>query len=196
MRDSSLYFERNFYDAFYQKIITWWEEPTFIVLNGNSGVGISFYQIYLLRRLLNEKGRAYPFVVHQKGTAFFLYHFETCKVWQLRGDRDYIECLLNSIENSLYFFEPWPSTKQVFPLSTDSRSILFESPNSIKINERSRFLYMPNGTLDELLVVAEEENLDANAVKETYDKLGGIMRYALRTKDRDRGKGFGRIMPR
>jgi hypothetical protein len=73
---------------------------------------------------------------------------------------------------------------------------LFESPNSIKINERSRFLYMPNWTLDELLVVAEEENLDANAVKETYDKLGGIMRYALRTKDRDRGKGFGRIMPR
>jgi hypothetical protein len=38
---------------------------------------------------------------------------------------------------------------------------------------------MPDWTLDELLLVAKEENMDAAMVKENYDKYGGIIRHVL-----------------
>jgi hypothetical protein len=40
---------------------------------------------------------------------------------------------------------------------------------------------MPDWTLDELLLVAKEENMDAAMVKENYDKFKGIIRYTLAT---------------
>jgi hypothetical protein len=158
------------------------ENPELIVLTGNAGIRKSWFQLFLLRRLLNEEGKSFSFVVHQFGTEYSLYHFETCQAWSLEGRTSDIKTLLNRTKNSLYFCEP--DAENVKPLSTDSRSILFQSSNSVRLKERPHFIDMPDWTWDELVVIANEENIDAAVVKQNYVKFGGIIRYALRNRTR------------
>jgi hypothetical protein len=153
MRKSKLFFERNVYDELHKKIFKSWETRERFVLEGNDGIGKSWFQIYVLHRLLNMKENKYCFLVHQVETAFYLYRFETCQVWELQGRCDHhVKDLLNSIETSLYFFEP--GVANVSPFGTALRSISFVSPRDSRIRiyvDKIRLLYldMPDWTLDE-----------------------------------------------
>jgi hypothetical protein len=187
MRDSRLLFERNFYDQLYTKITTLWNNSTRIILTGNSGTGKSLFQIYLLRRLLNEeKPYKYQFVVHQFEKTFLLYHFETCRAWSIGGDEFYVKKLLNSIKGSLYFFEPGSGDINSPPLGTTSRAISFLSPRPRRIKaykkqNKALSLYMPVWTYDELHYIVLEENIEAKFFAHAYNKFGGIIRHTLET---------------
>jgi hypothetical protein len=131
MRKSQLYFERNFYNELYRNIFKIWETHKHIGLDGKAGVGKSWFQIYMLRRLLHENDDRYHFVVHQVESFFFLYHFKTYQAWLLEGSVLYIKRLLDSIKISLYFIEP--GSTGVRPLDSTSRSISFVCAGSSQI---------------------------------------------------------------
>jgi hypothetical protein len=194
MRGSNLLFERNFYDQLYTEVLKMWNTPELIILTGNSGIGKSLFQIYLLRRLLNEeKPYKYQFVVQQFGTDFRLYHFETCRAWSFTGEVYDVISLLNSIDDSLYFFEPGSGGINLAPLATASRSISFLSPRPRRIkayekHNQVQFLYMPVWTYDELHYIALEENLQTDFLRKSFDMFGGIIRYTLQTEQRFRAK--------
>jgi hypothetical protein len=104
MQYSQLLYEREHYDALYQQILKLWKMPEHIILTGNSGIGKSLFQLYLLRRLLNEETKKFRFVVQQFGSSsFYLYDLETCQVWELEGKDSHIVSLLKSLKKSLYF---------------------------------------------------------------------------------------------
>jgi hypothetical protein len=189
MRASKLFYERKFFDQLYNQTLNLWETPTSIILQGNAGIGKSFFLIYLLRRLMNECPQKYPFVLLQFGSAFSLYHFETCKGWKVIGDDDDMKRLVNSIKRSLYVFEPDTGVSDRSPMATSCRTISFLSPRKRRIKDYEkinqdclRYLYMPVWTQDELLSVAETESIDTATVEDNYNKFGGIIRHTLETK--------------
>jgi hypothetical protein len=149
MRDSKFLYERKHYDSLYQQILRVWEAPKKIILTGSSGIGKSLFQIYLLRRLLNEKDKTYRFLVQQCASAFYLFDVETCQGWKLRGDHDDIVNLLESLDNSLYLFDPGAyNNADRLPLSTLSRTISFLPPRPSPIwmfqqHTCPIFLYIP-----------------------------------------------------
>jgi hypothetical protein len=139
MRKSQLFYEREHYDALYQQILELWKMPEHIILTGNSGIGTSFFLIYMLRRLLNETEKTYRFVVHQLGSScFLLFDLVTCQAWQLEGHNWHIVALLNSLENALYFFEPGTGNTNQSPFTTPSRAISFLPPRLRRIGSYAR----------------------------------------------------------
>jgi hypothetical protein len=92
LRDSKLFYTRNFYEHLYQTIMTMWEfraidsddvQHAQLVLTGNAGTGKSYFQLYLLHRLLNERTPRYRFVVRQVEKSFYLYDLTNCRGWEL-----------------------------------------------------------------------------------------------------------------
>jgi hypothetical protein len=171
MRDSKLFYERELFGSFYQQVVNLWETPKRIILTGNSVIGISTFQLYVLRRLLMEHEKTYRFVVQQIRWDFYLYDLESCQCWLLVGKDSHIVFLLDSLKNALYLFESGADTNPS-PSSTRARSILFLPPCPERIHRytksnRIRFLYMPVWTLDELLVIAANETMDLDMVPRT-----------------------------
>jgi hypothetical protein len=188
MRKSNLFYEREHYEPLYQQIMKICEEDAYaqIVITGSSGIGKTFFQIHILRCLLEDKGKKYRFLVHQFVSSFYLYDFVTCQVWKLRGDEADIARFLESLDYSLYLFEPGFDATNRSPLDTKSRAISTLSPgrfDDYRKEKSPRILYMPVWTFRELSFVTVEENTDADInVKEQYFKFGGIIRNLLEPK--------------
>jgi RHS (Retrotransposon Hot Spot) family protein len=148
-----------------------------LILTGNAGIGKSFFQLYLLHRLLNVEKKKYRFVVRQIGASFFLYDLAECKGWKIRAKKDaHVVKLLDSLRHVLYLFKPQFKTVKP-PLYTTARSMSTLSPRPKRIHEylkgRARFLYMPCWELDELLAIAQIEKLNMKKIMKNYFMFGG-----------------------
>ena len=188
-RASNLYFERDFYANLYDEIIKLWkddENTTMrkIILSGNAGVGKSWYQVYLLRRLLSEtsEDRLFRFVVRQVGKDFYLMDLDTCSGFTLSGQERNIRLLLSEHGGILYLYEPGLEVNQP-PLLAEAPCLSTLSPrkNRIKeyLKEEPHQLYMPVGEYNELKYIAEEEKLDLEVLERNFQIFGGIFRYSL-----------------
>ena len=99
------------YDELYKDIQALWKTDgaNKVVLVGNAGTGKSWYQLYILRRLLKRStdyqndADDYDFVFHQVRHQHYLIDIKDCVVYQVNSlDVD----LLAFLAHSLYFFEP------------------------------------------------------------------------------------------
>jgi hypothetical protein len=179
-RKSNLMFERDCFAPLYDKITN---ANKNIILTGNAGIGKSWFQVYLLRRLLKErKNPRFRFVVRQFATDFYLMDLQACKGWKLIGEASVINELLDSLKETLYLYEPGLMGDQP-PLLTSAHSLSTLSPLPKRIKEYQKslpmFLYMPVWELNELAVVAGIEKMEPNDFKDNYYKFGGIIRYTM-----------------
>jgi len=157
-RPSKLFFVRDFMPFLYKAILNIWtskDEYKKIVLTGNSGIGKSWFQFYLLHRLLQQQesesksqstsqespastheglSAPYQFVVRQVGKdQFFLFDLKSCHVWGIaQGNSPFpltveVTKLLDTLRETLYFFEP-ELTEDLAPLGLVAPSISTLSP--------------------------------------------------------------------
>ncbi|KAL3939980.1 MAG: hypothetical protein SGARI_001167 [Bacillariaceae sp.] len=193
-RASNLYFERGFYSNLYDEMIRLWKdeggtERQKIVLSGNAGVGTSWFQIYVLRRLLKSPDRLFRFVLRHVGTSFYLYDFDTCAAFEVTGNRHHVRKAISAHGRILYLYEPDEMVNQP-PLVVEAPSLSTLSPrkNRVKeyLKEGPHELYMPVGEYEEMECIAGEEELDFDVVEKNYHVFGGIFRYSLFRTDEER----------
>jgi hypothetical protein len=123
LQNSTHFYERNCYEPLYQTILMLWEDPVKIILAGDTGIGKSFFQLFLLRRLLNDDQIQFRFVVRQLAETFYLYDLATCHVWEIIAtNKMHVKKQLNSLHNSIYLFDPRDCATSA-PLTTCARSL-------------------------------------------------------------------------
>ena len=199
-RPSKLFFVRRFMPLLYNEIINTVNhhikegKPPKLILTGNAGIGKSWFQLYLLHRLMNEprlqqqasesfspeeeSSPTYRFVVRQiEEDDFFLFDLQTCQAWEITRDshgrfnkKHEVRNMLNSLHGTLYLFEPGSRAPLEPPLSVLAPSISTLSPRPQRIKEYNKyfspaFLYMPVWSYDELFFVAKLEDPDVDEQK-------------------------------
>ena len=196
-RASNIYFERGFYSRLYDEMIQIWQDEqntkrTKIILSGNAGTGKSWFQVYLVRRLLSEtKKRIFRFVIRMVGDNFSLLDLDTCEGFALNGRKHHVEMLLSGHGKILYLYEPAAMVHQP-PLFVEAPSLSTLSPRKDRIHEEYRKthpheLYMPVGEYNEMEYIAEEEKLDLGILERNFEVFGGIFQWCLLFQtDKDR----------
>lgn len=207
-RNSNLFFERDFFDTLYDKLIATWKEEKQrkeeeerkeeddeeeekeeekkrsekVILTGNAGIGKSFFQISFLRRLLREKAPFFRFVVRQVGSYFFLIDVVACLGYKITGDKYFVDNLLSNHGGILYLYEPATLVNQS-PLDVTAPSLSTLSPRPKRIEEYIKKIphvwYMPGWEYNELECIAVREKMDMSLLDENYRIFGGIARYTL-----------------
>ena len=189
-RESNLYVERDFFPDLYATMVEKWEKRprAKIILTGNAGIGKSWFQVYILRRLLIERGKhgvPFGFVLRHVGTKYHLIDLNNRSGYRMKGDEHDIETLISSHGQILYMYEPADKINQP-PMTTTAASLSTLSPRPTRIHEYCKsqptMLYMPVWGFDELEFVAALEIKVTNEWDVFHDNLivfGGIARYAL-----------------
>lgn len=162
------------------------KKPRRVCLIGNAGTGKSWYQVYVLRRLLLEEdtNREFELVVRQVGDEFFIIDLVNCEVYLWHGVAAGSRVsLLNNMKKTLYMFEPGLD-KQSPPLDLkDVPSLATLSPFATRIEEykKDRYdeLYFWPWSVTELLAIAVEGKRDLDEVLKRQLKFGGILRHIL-----------------
>jgi hypothetical protein len=203
-RNSNLFFERDFFDTLYDKLVaTWTEEKQRkkeekqrkeegsekVILTGNAGIGKSFFQVSFLRRLLKESDPFFRFVVRQVGNDFFLIDVVACLGYMITGtSRDYfVKQLLSNHGGILYLYEPATLVNQS-PLDVTAPSLSTLSPRPKRIKEYMKKMphvwYMPGWEFNELECIAVREKMDMSLLDKNYRIFGGIARYTLHSQSK------------
>lgn len=191
---------RDAYDALYDDIQRLWKTDTMygVVLLGNAGSGKSWYQLYVLRRLLrlSVKGSEYTqdadnydFVFRRVGTQMFLIDLKDCIVYRVNSFQE--ETML-FIKRCLYFFEPGRE-KDMVPEELGLPSLVTLSPYKKRIAEYLKghtlklyFWPWSFSELHALLTHAVETNqidksITFDEFMSSFHKFGGIVRHHLVT---------------
>ena len=154
---------RDGYDELYKAICTQWRIPTqkSVILLGNAGTGKSWFQMYVLRRLL-RRTREYPddrdeydFVFREVNDEMFLIDIKAKVVYRV------VECdipLLGKLSRCLYFFEPGSNVEKS-PSAVRLPSLSSLSPYKKRIKEYKKgptvqFYFWP-WSLTELMALCE-----------------------------------------
>jgi len=182
---------RKGYDELYEDIRTLWktEGADKVLLMGNAGTGKSWYQLYILRRLLKrstdyqDDADDYDFVFRQVGYQHYLIDIKDCVVYKVNSlDVD----LLRFLKRSLYFFEPGPE-KELAPTIVGLPSLATLSPFVKRISEYDKFgalpLYFWPWSFTELCAVVEHSGLGLDITPDDlcdrYLLYGGIVRHIV-----------------
>ena len=204
VRKSNIYVERDCYSKLYDVLMSIWTaegtEGTSkekIILTGNSGVGKSWFQVYMLRRLLNDcvtqDNPHFRFVLRQVGlTGFSLLDLQTCRLFKAKVTHEdmkgSLKAMMVKIQKALYLFEPLEDTNAAPTLFAGAGlSTLSPYPKRIKEyrkNPNARFLYMPVWEKSDLELVMRYENsrlqLNENFdFEQSYAHFGGVIRRTL-----------------
>ena len=180
---------REGYDELYEDIQALWKTDGAdkVVLVGNAGTGKSWYQLYILRRLLKRStdyqndADDYNFVFRQVGHQHYLIDIKDCVVYQVNSlDVD----LLTFLARSLYFFEPGEE-KELAPKEVGLPSLATLSPYEKRISEYLKFgtmlLYFWPWSFTEMCAMVEHSGLDITS-DDLYDRYllyGGIVRHIV-----------------
>ena len=194
-RASNLYFEREYFDYLYSVLVKIWKNENVkkVVLTGNAGVGKSWFQVFILRRLLVESSsnRLYRFVIRHEGKDFYLMDLDAASGYILTGPDREIKTLLSDHGNILYLYEPSEFTDQP-PMDSEAPSLASLSPRKKRIKEYSKqelhFLYAPVAEYSELECIAEEEKMELDFLETNFELFGGIFRHTLVPTEEDRDK--------
>ena len=182
---------RKGYDELYEDIQVLWKTDgaNKVVLVGNAGTGKSWYQLYILRRLLKRStdyqydADDYDFVFRQVGHQHYLIDIKDCVVYQVNSlDVD----LLTFLARSLYFFEPGEE-KELAPEMVGLPSLATLSPYEKRISEYCKFgtmlLYFWPWSFTEMCAMVEHSGLGLDITPDDlfdrYLLYGGIVRHVV-----------------
>ena len=194
-RDSKLYFEREFFAYLYSVLVKIWKDGHHskkVVLTGNAGVGKSWFQVFVLRRLMLESptNRPYQFVVRHVGGNFHLMNLDAAAGYILTGPHRDVKTLLGDHGSILYLYDPAELTDQP-PMVSQAPSLASLSPPTKRISyrkEHPHFLYCPVAEYIEVECIAEEEKMDLDVLEKNFDMFGGIFPHTLVPTEEARDK--------
>ena len=182
---------RNGYDELYEDIQALWKTDgaNKVVLVGNAGTGKSWYQLYILMRLLKHStdyqydADDYDFVFRQVGHQHYLIDIKDCVVYRVNS----LDVgLLKFLARSLYFFEPGGET-ELAPTMVGLPSLATLSPYENRISEYLKFgtvlLYFWPWSFTEMCAMVEHSGLDLDITPDDlYDRYllyGGIVHHIV-----------------
>ena len=190
---STLYI-RDFYPRLFDLLL----KEKHSVLIGNPGISKSWFQWYVMYRLVNENmvsGDKVPplVIVRQLGEQRMTFYFPKSLCAYVTSFLEGMKLLLQLKPSvSLYLFEPGNSL--IEPVMCGVQTILTFSSNQTRYHKLSRDsgikYYMPCWTLPELQLVAahvaqKDSTLDVemtpDAVSKRFNRFGGIFRYVIPT---------------
>ena len=182
---------RKGYDELYEDIQALWKTDGAdkVVLVGNAGTGKSWYQLYILRRLLKRSTEYqndaddYDFVFRQVGHQHYLIDIKDCVVYRVNSlDVDH----LTFLARSLFFFEPG-AEKELAPTMVGLPSLATLSPYEKRISEYRKFgtvrLCFWPWSFTEMCAIVEHSGLGLDITPDDlYDRYllyGGIVRHIV-----------------
>ena len=185
---------RKGYDELYEDIQALWKtdganRANKVVLVGNAGTGKSWYQLYILMRLLKHStdyqndADDYDFVFRQVGHQHYLIDIKDCVVYRVNS----LDVgLLKFLARSLYFFEPGEE-KELAPTMVGLPSLATLSPYEKRILEYRKFgtalLYFWPWSFTEMCAIVEHSGLGLDITpNDLYDRYllyGGIVRHIV-----------------
>mmetsp|Transcript_35262 Transcript_35262/g.85347 ORF Transcript_35262/g.85347 Transcript_35262/m.85347 type:complete len:628 (-) Transcript_35262:248-2131(-) len=208
-RKSGFYVERSVFSSLYDAIMEIWNNELDagkgkviprhrVILTGNAGIGKSWFQVYVLRRLLSQQqeeeqasgtasGTLFDFVVRQVGSTFELIDLQSCSGYKILNNNvlaSELKDLLTSHGKILYMFEPMnDSTTPPFYGTLAALSSLSPNPRRIKeyVKQGTRTRYMPVWTFDEMKYLASFERIPMQLLQANFRRFGGIVRHCLET---------------
>ena len=181
---------RPCYDALYEAVVKAWSSwSDRILVKGNAGTGKSWFQLYVLRKLLLGYGteHEYLFVIRQVQREHFLIDLANAEVWllDLKQNREGSALNLFNRKRVLYFFEPL-NDRMILPLDVHLTSLTTLSPFEERIHEyaKTRFIsfFFPCWTFDHLSAAAKNDTnipLGLEDVADRFSRFGGIIRHVL-----------------
>ena len=189
---------RDFYDRLFSMI----RRQKHTILVGNPGISKSWYQWYMLYRLVNEQSlgpnhlgnnSSPKVIIRQTGMEAMTFYFpQICKAYSTFDVRHCVNEF--SPDKALYLFEP--NTSLVEPYITAGvQTTITCSPDRRRYHEffkrEAEKYYMPCWNLPELQLVGSHiaEKCDPEMkylfepekIKERFNEFGGIFRYVLPT---------------
>ena len=186
---------RDFYDRLFNMIRR--EKHTILV--GNPGISKSWYQWYMLYRLVNEQSlgpnhlgnnSSPKVIIRQSGMEEMTFYFpQIDKAYSTNVVRSCVDDF--KPDKALYLFEP--STSLVEPYITDVQTTITTSPDKRRYHQfykhEAEKYYMPCWNLPELQLVgchiAEQcdpemkDLFEPEKIKERFNEFGGIFRYVI-----------------
>lgn len=181
---------RQGYDELYEDMVALWRTDGVnkVLLVGNAGTGKSWYQLYILRRLIKRNtdyqndADDYDFVFRQVGHQHYLIDIRDCVVYKVNSlDVD----LLRFLKRSLYFFEPGQE-KELAPTIVGLPSLATLSPYGRRISEYNKFgtmlLYFWPWSFTELCAIVEHSgglDITPDDLCDRYHLYGGIVRHVV-----------------
>lgn len=195
--DKRTIFVRSFYDELFKKLLG--EKRS--ILMGNPGISKSWFQWYMMYRICNniDIGPNYAgchkppkVVVRQTGESLLTFYFPESEVGMFTDVKSILYVLDPNV--TLYLYEPRDCLKEP-PFAAIRLPIMMTcSPDERRYKEFKKhgasMYHMPTWTLDELLLLGKylrthhkpEVDFSEAAIKERYDRFGGILRYVLPVK--------------
>jgi len=174
------------------------------VLIGNPGVSKSWFQWYMMYRLVSEDEYNTKLIIRQVGTRKVDFYFprpekgKPTAFTSLHSNLSSLELVSHlDPETSVYLFEPGNSViEPEYDVNYDIRLFSTCSPNEVRYKEFCKNgamkVYMPCWTLKELKSVGShiaEGNSDLKdlmhpqAIEKRYKRFGGIIRYVIPTSE-------------
>jgi hypothetical protein len=180
------FYERSGYRELYDYIAAKWnsKDEFRVILLGNAGTGKSWFQVYALKRLLDDTGREFDIIIRQVDAKIYVIDLEDASVYRWRVEVSDIGDISTSMKKTLYFFEPGEDATMP-PLGVVIPSLSTLSPFAGRIKEyRKRFCtyaYFWPWSFGEMwsVVCHSKISLDLDEFQARYTKFGGILRNVL-----------------
>jgi hypothetical protein len=191
-----------FVREFYPRIFDLLMKNNHSVLLGNPGISKSWFQLYILYRLVNENlcdyhGNCPKVIIRQVGENNMYFYFP-------QDDKAFSSSPMSldifETDSALYLFEPGGSLFE--PPDTEIKTVATCSPDARRYKEFCKRggvkYYMPGWSLDELQMVGayiashcnrnrgdftpdaiKEADLTPDAIEERFNRFGGIFRHVI-----------------
>jgi len=178
------FYIRDGYDALFDKIKECWKNPNKqrVTLIGNAGTGKSWFQVYVVRRLLLDPD-GLKYIIRQVGKVIYIIDLMQSEgyIWQFK--EIFPTVILDKVENAVYLYEPGEEKDQP-PLGLQRMpSFATLSPHRIRIAEYRKTdyteLYFWPWSFSAMAAVANDSGQNLNDLSERYRKFGGIVRHVL-----------------
>lgn len=190
--ESRAFYTRSGYEELYKQIAMQWENKTKhrVILLGNAGTGKSWFQVYALKRLLDQTNqeRKYDIIIrHVKSNIFVIDlagNAAGSRVYDWKVDIPYLENISESLKRTLYFFEPGGDSS-LSPLEMLMPCLSTLSPFETRIHEYAKrlcsFAYFWPWSFSEMwtLICDSKHEIDFDEFRKRYVKFGGILRHVL-----------------
>ena len=152
------------------------------VLVGNPGISKSWFQWYMMYKLVHDADYPCEIIVRQEGQDLAFHFPQTCQVFKISEGTSILSMINPDV--ALYLVEPLASLEE--PHLIDMKTVITCSPD----RRGGTLFYMPVWELDELLSVGAhiqacttddwlKEELSPEKIEVRYCQFGGIFRWVI-----------------
>ena len=184
--EPEVFYARRGYRELHDYVAGQWDDRKKfrVILLGNAGTGKSWFQVYALKRLLDDPERKFDIVIRQVGSTIYVVDLAEASVYTWNVATNHIEDISQQMRRSLYFFEPGANPTMP-PLDVVIPTLATLSPFVDRIKEyRKRFcefaFFWPWSLVEMWTVVCDSNiSMDLDELQKRYTKFGGILRNVL-----------------